>query len=346
MNYHYLDSNNQSAGPAALEEIRALAREGKIASDPMVCPVGASQWKLLSALDEGAAAEQPAATTRLPFSSTLLGDVVARLVKVIGTALSPGLVEKSLGLARHFGQYAVLLGGALGLLVSIIGAVRTNSFGMFVGGLIFVVALAVAQFAASRFLTAGDALIASTPSRLSSLAFLECMGLLAVLAAAGLALFGVFTAIQVRDVTPLIAFLLGAVFFAYVGAIALHPELASVEAGSGSAGEEAIGLLAFLLKTVLKIVPLFFALLAAVGALVLLVSIVAPNSRFVYGLSQIIPVLTIPGMSGPGLGGIGLVLTATMLPLLAYFWFLIASLPLELWRAILAVPGKLDALRR
>lgn len=265
---------------------------------------------------------------------------------MIAAVLSPRLVGRSLELARHFGQYAVLLGGALGLLVSIIGAIRTNSFGMFIGGLVFVAILGVAQFAASRFLHAGDALIASTPSRLSSLAFLECIGLLAVFAAVGCLLFGVFTTIQVRDVTPLIGFLLGAVFFAYVGAISLHPELASVEAGSGSAGEEAIGLLAFLLKAVLKIAPLFFALLAIVGSLVLLVSVVAPNSRFVYGLSRMIPVLSIPGLNGPGLGGIGLVLTATMLPLFAYFWFLIASLPLELCRAILAVPGKLDALRK
>lgn len=346
MNYLYLDSNNQSAGPAELDDIRALAREGKIAADPMVCPVGSSQWTLLSALGASAPASQPTIAKSLPFSNTLLGDFVARFVKVIGTALGSRLVENSLRLARNFGQYAVLLGAALGLLVAIIGAVRTNSFGLFVDGLVFVAAVAVAQFAASRFLHAGDALIASTPSRLSSLAFLECIGLLAILAALGCLLFGIFTAIQVRDLTPLVGYLLAAVFFAYFGTIALHPELVSVQAGSGSAGEEAIGLLAFLLKTALKLVPLFFALLAIVGSLVLLVSVVAPDSSFVYGLSEMIPVFPIPGVGGPGLNGSGLVLTATMLPLFAYFSFLVASLPLELWRAILAVPGKLDALRQ
>jgi hypothetical protein len=30
----------------------------------------------------------------------------------------------------------------------------------------------------------------------------------------------------------------------------------------------------------------------------------------------------------------------------AYFVFLIACLPLELWRSILSLPGKLDALKR
>lgn len=345
MNYQYLDSNNQPAGPATLDEIRALARDGKIAADPMVCPVGGNQWKLLSTL-AGPSAGTPAPGLRLPFSSTVLGDFVGRLVKLTGAVLNPRLVEKSLEISRSLGQYAVLLGGALGLLVSIIVAIRINSFGVFVGGVVFVVVLAVAQFTAVRFLRADDALIASTPSRVSSLAFLECMGLFAVLVAVGLAVFGVVTAIQTRNITPLIPFWLGSVFFAALGAIALHSELASVEAGSGSAGEEAIGLLAFFLKAVMKIVPLFFALFAAVGSLVLLVSIVAPNSSFVYALSSMIPAISLPGLNGPGLGGLGLVLTATLLPFIAYFLFLLASLPLELWRAILCVPDKLDALKR
>jgi hypothetical protein len=32
--------------------------------------------------------------------------------------------------------------------------------------------------------------------------------------------------------------------------------------------------------------------------------------------------------------------------MVAYLLFLLACLPLEIWRAILSVPGKLDALRR
>lgn len=59
MNYLYLDSDNQSAGPAALDDIRAFAREGRIASDPMVCPVGSSEWKLLSVLGASPSAAQP-----------------------------------------------------------------------------------------------------------------------------------------------------------------------------------------------------------------------------------------------------------------------------------------------
>lgn len=342
MNYHYLDSNNQPAGPASLDEIRALAREGKVARNPMICPVGGSEWKLLSAVSGGSGARSMA----LPFSGTLLADFVARLVKLIGGVLSPNLVEKSLGFARHFGQYAILLGGALGLIASIVAAIRFNSFALFLGGIGFVVALAVAQFAAARFLTASDSLIETTPSRLSSLAFLECIGVLAVLGAIGSLLGGIVVSIQGGGAGMLIFALLVAVVFAFFGTIALHPHLASVEAGSGSAGEEAIGILAFFLKAMLKLVPLGFALLAIVGALVLAAGMVAPGSYFYLMLSQMIPSLPVPGLSGPGLGGMGAVLLAALLPMIGYFSFLVASLPLELWRAVLSLPGKLDSLRR
>jgi hypothetical protein len=341
MNYHYLDSRNQPAGPASLEEIRALAQAGTIARDPMLCAVGASEWKLLSAMSAA-----PAAGGGLPFSSTILADFVGRLAKLAGGILSPALVEKTLSLARYFGQYAVLVGGALGLIATTVAAVRYNSFGLFLSGIIFVLAVAVAQYAATRFLGASDTLIASTPSRVSSLAFIECVGILAVLGAVGWLLGGIVVAIQANTFALLIPAVLGAVAWAFFGAIALHPHLASVEAGSGSAGEEAIGILAFLLKATLKMVPLSFALLAILGSLALLVGIVAPNSQFAFMLGTMMPAIPVPGLSGPGLSGAGVVLLAALLPMIAYVAYLVASLPLELWRAILSLPGKLDILRR
>jgi len=348
MNHHYLDSNNQPAGPATLDDIRALARDGKIAADPMICAVGGTEWKLLSVATAAPGATGGAKGLTIPFSGTLLADFVGRLVKLAGGILSPGLVEKTLGLARHFGQYAVLLGGALGLLAAIVAAVRYNNFTLFVGGLVFIVALAVAQFVGSRFLGASDVLISTTPSRLSSLAFLECIGVLAVLGAIGSLVGGLFAAIQGGSLASfglLIPAVLVTIFLAYFGAIALHPHLASVEAGSGSAGEEAIGIIAFCLKAALKMVPLAFALFAVVGAVALLVGMVAPNSQFSYLLSTVLPAIPVPGLSAQGLGGAGVVLAATLLPMIAYFMFLVASLPIELWRAILSLPGKLDLLR-
>jgi hypothetical protein len=342
MNYQYLDANNQAAGPASLDEIRALAGAGQIASNPMVAAAGSTDWKPLSTISVA----PPAAAPAFPVASTLLGNVVGAVVKRVAGWLNPGLVEASLRLARDVGHYAVLAGGALTLIFTLVLAIRTNSFAVIIGGLGFVAALAVAQFAAQRFLGTADALIANTPGRLSSFAFLECAGLLAVLAAVAALIAGVVTAIQIESVAPLIPAVLAAVFWCYLGAIALHPELGSMEIGKGSAAEEAIGIVGFFCKAGLKIVPLFFGMLAVVGAFIVLICIFAPNSNLAYALGSTVAFVPLPGMQGPGFLGAGAVLIACLLPMAAYFVFLIACLPLELWRSILSLPGKLDALKR
>jgi len=91
MNYHYLDSNNQPAGPASLDEIRALAGAGKIAADPLVAPEGGAGWKLFSSI----AGTKPPART-LPFASTLMGDFVGSVAKQVAGWLNPKMIDASL----------------------------------------------------------------------------------------------------------------------------------------------------------------------------------------------------------------------------------------------------------
>ena len=351
MKYHYLDANNEKAGPATLDEIRTLAEAGKIPADPQICPEDAEEtWKALSVQTSQTSpetekpADKSSSAGKLPFAGTILADWVGKLLGLIRGFLSPVLIEKSLGMAKHFGQYAVLFGGVLGFIAAIVAAIRLNSFAVFLGGLGFIIALAVAQFAAVKFLDASDNLIGSTPSRLSSMAFLDCVGLLSILGAVILLIGGIVGAIQTGGITLLIMGLVVSILLTFFAAVALHPKLASVDSGTGSAGEEAIGILAFFLKGALKLVPLVFLLFSVVGALLLLVGMFAPRSEFVIMLQMMLPTIPVPGLGAPGLAGLGVVLTATLLPIIAYVLFLIALLPLELWRAILSLPGKLDQL--
>jgi hypothetical protein len=99
-------------------------------------------------------------------TSTLMGDFVARTLVNISRVLSPSLIESTLAASKKLGHLAVLAGAALTLAYAIFAAIKYNSFMMFATGLGFVVALAVAQFAASRFLDAAGTIIASTPSRI------------------------------------------------------------------------------------------------------------------------------------------------------------------------------------
>jgi hypothetical protein len=277
---------------------------------------------------------------------TIMGDAVAGLLSIVARALNPTFIESALVASRKLGHYAVLAAGGLTIAYAVFAAIKFNSFAIFAIGLGLVVALAVAQFAALRFLNASDTLIASTPSRISSSAFLDCVGLLVLLAAAAILLGGLAAAITSRSFVPVISALLSGATLTCLGAVALHPGMVNVTTEQGTAGEEAIGLLSFFFKTSLKLVPLLFVLLSAAGTLTIAVSFFGEGGAFASLAQGFVNLLPLPVPVPYGLSGSALVLFGCLVPIITYFVFLLQYLFVDVLRAVLAIPGKLDGLRR
>ena len=161
--------------------------------------------------------------------------------------------------SNSVGQILVLVGAALALIYGIVYAIKYNSFEIFLYGLASVFVLAVLQFVARRLLDACASILKTSPTRVASLAVLECFGLILLLAAVGTLVTGIIVAIQAETFVPLIpAIVIFAVLTAAAG-VALHPSLANVEEAPASAGEEAIGLFSFFAKSALVLQPLLFA---------------------------------------------------------------------------------------
>ncbi len=339
MNPHDIASNPPAPAPAS---------SGSVSGQARVEHLGGGNADSHTQAPWGAAAPAAPGAPGVP-RGTLLGDFVGRVLGMVGDGLNPRLVQRSLALAKRGGHYAVLAGGALTLVYSIIEAIRRDSFSIFAVGLALVVALAVAQYAAIRFLDAADALIASTPGRVVSSAFLECAGLLLVLLAVSSVVGGAWAAVQLRGLGPLLPALFTGVVFAALGALALHPGLVNNHPGTGTAGEEAMGLLSFAAKATLKIAPLAFALLAAAGAIAVLWSCFAqggPFSNVVNAVMSGVPLVGQIATFDPGQMGSALIAFACLVPMIAYAFFLLQHLAIDLLRAVLSLPGKLDALRR
>lgn len=293
-------------------------------------------------------AQASTAAPRNWMSATMLGDLVASALSRIARLLNPSFVDRSLGFARTGGQYAIMAGVALTLLYASYAAIKFNSFAFFMTGIAFVAALAVAQFAAIRFLSAATRTIANTPSQISSPAFLECTGLLLLLAAAGTLIGGVVAAIRIESILPLLpAVLIGATFL-YGGATALHPKLVNVELGLSSAGEECVGLFSFFSKAYLKLIPLFFLLLTVGGDLAIMASFTQSGQGFANAVASALQYapLALPIDTSAGFGGSAVVMMGALLPMIGYFLFLLGYLAIDLVRAVLVVPTKLEALRR
>ena len=264
MNYYYLDASNQPAGPATLDEIRAKAVAGAIPANPMIAPVGSNQWQPLA----GGTAPAAAGVNL----DTIAADAVAHVLGIARSLLSVDFLHRSLAAARAYGHYAVTAGGALGLVYAIYAAIKASSVWVFISGLMLVVVLACAQFAAKRFLGAVETLLTNTPSRVATPAFLECVGLLILLGVLTLLVGAITVCVQNSIWRPLVPAILGAIFWIYLATVALHPEAVNIETTRGSAGEEAVGLLSFFLKAGLKIVPLTFCVLAVAGVVVITLS--------------------------------------------------------------------------
>ena len=228
----------------------------------------------------------------------------------------------------RLGHYALLLAQVLSLVIGLAAAIKFSSWDYLLAGIGSAVLLLVLQYTASRFLNAGDALIRSSPSRLGSIAFLDCLALL-------LFALGVYLLVQNIMLKDWTAFFWGLGIFALCDAlayVALNPPMANTSIIQGlSAGEEAIGILSFMVKQIVAIIPIVFGVGAVIGAVAIAVSL--------YPLFK-------DSQAMDSFSAIRITLICACLPFAGYVFFVLYHLGLDLMRAVLSVPGKLDALAK
>ena len=114
--------------------------------------------------------------------------------------------------------------------------------------------------------------------------------------------------------------------------VALHPSLINVTVAEDvRAGEEAIGILSFFVKTLVRIVPIFFGLGAIFGALGILVGIVGLFKTHTTDLGRVF---------------IQFAMFSACLPFIGYVTFILYHLTIDIVRSLLVLPHKLDNLKK
>lgn len=165
--------------------------------------------------------------------------------------------------------------------------------------------------------------------------------LLIVGAAFGL-LSGLVVAVKTSALTPFIWGVVSAFLEFLLAAVCLSPGIAGVLQKESSAGQEAVGLVSFLLKAQLVLLPLVYLIFAVAGVLLTIVGTVgAPPPAISYGV-MLVPAL----MGAASLIGLSVQIFGALIVVIVYFLFLLGYLWVDVIRAILGVPAKLDALRR
>ena len=265
---------------------------------------------------------------------------VAVLEKVL--AALKGLLSKSvLDFASRWlfraGHVGLLAAAALGLLFSLVVAIRLDSFTAFLYGAAWVAVAFIIQYVAHRFAAAGDALIANNPSALSSKAFLDCLGLLSVIGGLLALVLGSIRSIQGAGLRFV---LVGAGLFVLLelfAVVVFNPETVSTETGGKiSAGQEAIGIIVLFVKGVMRLVPILFGVGIAAGFVLL-----AVDAFGIFGSEY-----RLLASWRRGLHTGRIVVASGLIPFLSYVGFVAAYLAVDVVRAILAVPEKIEALKK
>ncbi len=255
-------------------------------------------------------------------------NLLEKLIEVIKGGMTLQRLDfctKWLSVIGHFG---IMAAAGIGFLFSLIFAIRTDSFSGFLIGLAWVVLIFVVQYTAHKFSSAGEGLIKDNPSQLTSKIFLDCFGFLVLIG--GLVVF-VITLLNWVKGNPLADFLMGlgiVVVLLFVAAVAFNFKAVTVEIVQGnSAGQEALGVVTFFIKTFMKLVPILFGALIVLGTVLLFL-----EGTRLFSDAAAFAWFRMTRNIAPQ------ILYAALLPFLSYLIFILAYLGIDIIRAILCIP--------
>lgn len=251
-----------------------------------------------------------------------------KLVEGTREVCIPAKFDALSGWFAKYGHAGLLCAQVLAVIFYFLASLRVGPWTLLPVGLAIAGLLIILQYTADKFLHAGDSLIKGSPSRLGSSDFLDCLALL----------------MAVGGVLVLVLFLVDASwgsFFVGIGGmalcwaiayIALNPSMVntSIDAHT-TAGEEAIGILSFLAKAIVRMAPIGFGIGSIIGLVALLVSTF--SMLFYKDIA-------------PGKMSVYLIVFCACLPFFSYVFFTLFHLTIDIIRAIIVVPGKLDELSR
>jgi len=358
----YLFHDGAQQGPLPLEELRVLANQGRLMPDSLVTRVGMTDWVPARSVPELFPDEvimrpplPPGVGPRRDFLSLSRGlaerlrrgvgaeDVVQslphlRLVRTLLDGLRRGFTERGLAsadrVARQAGHLAYIAAALLLVLAFLILGIRGDSFRIFFTGLFLILpAAAILHFLAVLFLDAGENLLRKSPSELASPAVLSFLALLFLLGSVGFFLSSLYGVIVGTSFATFGVRMGIAAVLLYACGVALNPETVHVGPGENmTAGEEALGIGMFLVKLPVRLVPFLFGVGSAVGvcATLYLLYLAIARAPAIDEVSDIARN----------------VLGVALLPFAVYVGFALSYLAVELLRAILRTPAKIEALRQ
>lgn len=272
----------------------------------------------------------PDSTSTQSSAATRVAERVGALLDCVPSVLQARRFDDIVDRLTTIGHWSLLVVAVLGLVIQLVSAVAHEGAAI-LWGIGWLVALPLLQYTAIQFLGATRDLVQSNRTNLGSEAFLRCYALVALVAAI---LIFVGSIVWAVDAGRLQIFLFGLAFTALSVAtawLALNPSLLAITVNQqSSAGEEALGILSFFVKTGVRLVPIFYGVTLLVGAIhgvTIVLGMIGDTSI------ELIGAVSRAELSAP------ILLWAALSPFLAYVAFVFYFLIIDLMRGILSIPG-------
>ena len=243
-------------------------------------------------------------------------------------------LDKNVDWLTRWGLNGLYVSAILGLLTSLYVPFKYDQIEFsysIATGLAWVLVCIVAHYTAVKFLPNLDKIIKATPTKLTSGAFTDSFALIAGIAGVASLVAGAYFAISTENVDLFIYGVFAFIFCEYLMSLSLNPEILGIEiTEKTTAGEELIGILSFIMKGFLKLIPVLF------------------GSGIILGIVRIFDILLgeveyIQELVGQ-ISAVGSLTAAAFLPVTGYLAFLLYYFSLDVLASIIAIPQKLDNL--
>jgi len=359
----YYARDNRQMGPISSAELKRLATFDELRPDDLVWREGMTEWAAARNVrglfeEEGGAAAsaavaEPAAKTG-ESSATPQTAAAARparhpfdmLLDKYRCHFNAHFLDATAGIFQACGSYGLLAAMAVTAVFAIGMAYEINSHDAkfadgttwlttLLAGVVLLLVLAALQYAAGKSFGAIGQLNRSAGGSLSSSVVPDCLAMLSKVVGVAILLGSVAAAIETSQY-EMILFGVAAFFVcAYLTVVALNPAtLNIVIAPEALAGEEAIGVLMFLLKALLRLAPVAFGAGVVYGTLLMGFGCYL---AFAGGDELLLSLATVSAARY-------VLIVSAALPLGAYLLFLFGNLVLNLWHSLLSLPAKFDEL--
>jgi hypothetical protein len=280
---------------------------------------------------------QPGGPQTIEEAATTPAAIAGLGLEWVRSRTGPGGFNKAMRFFTGAGQLAILIGACIAFIYAVLFSFRTNSFKVFIGGIAALIVILVLQFVAKTCLEGCRKLLNSSPSRMPSFTVPNSAALLIIVGALASIILGLVVGISENNFAAfLIPVVLGCAYL-FIAWVVLHPSIVGISLGEGSVGDEASAIMSLGLKACVATIPYAFFIFAVSGTLSLFFCLINQQTG--------LPALRLPlpywlmqfaDVEG-ALAGLTALISAAVLPFVAYLIFLLAHLVVDIIRAILSI---------